>query len=132
MNDTQPHYVEYNLKDDAHAIEFYRNCAVKHGPDILLHTNKIGVNKKEYWSFQREVRFVIRGMSVDENGCIIDEPVKRAEFYIQLKQDVLKKMEIVLGPKTGDGERSIAEALVYNTFQENHNIQIKNSIVKIR
>lgn len=110
ISDTAPHPVEYNLKDDAHAIEFYRGCAVRGGQEILVNFKDVALHKKEYWEFQKEIRFIMRGMSVNEKGVITNEPIERTEFYISLKLDILKKMEIVLGPKTGIGERTIVDA----------------------
>ncbi|WP_455592981.1 hypothetical protein [Bacteroides sp.] len=132
INDTQPHSIKYDLKDDAHAIEFYKGCITQKGPDLLFSTDEIAIHKKEYWKFQKEVRFIIRGMSSGENGQLDDRPIERKDFYILLKLDSLKKMEIVLGPKTRDGEKTIVEALVYNSFHNDHNIKIKKSVVKIR
>lgn len=132
MNTVEKQPVEYNLKNDEHAIECYKKYAEPRGLDVLLHTNQIGLHKKKYWSFQKEMRFIIRGMSVNEAHAITDAPIKRTEFYIPLREDRIKEMEILLGPKTGYGEKLIAEALVFKSFKENHNIKIEQSKVKIK
>ena len=46
-------------------------------------------------------------MSVNEKGAIIDRPLERESFYIPLKWEAMKKMQVVLGPKAGEGERAI-------------------------
>ena len=98
----------------------------------MLHTNEIGIHKKKYWDFQKEARFIIRGMSVNEKGAIIDRPLERESFYIPLKWEAMKKMQVVLGPKAGEGERAIVDALLYKIFQDDHDIDVKKSVVRIR
>ena len=133
MNNTEPCNVKYDLKDDNDAVKCYKEYAVscKNG-DILLHTNEIGIHKKKYWDFQKEARFIIRGMSVNEKGAIIDRPLERESFYIPLKWEAMKKMQVVLGPKAGEGERAIVDALLYKIFQDDHDIDVKKSVVRIR
>ena len=74
----------------------------------------------------------IWGMSVNEKGAIIDRPLERESFYIPLKWEAMKKMQVVLGPKAGEGERAIVDALLYKIFQDDHDIDVKKSVVRIR
>lgn len=37
----------------------------------------------------------------------------------------MKKMQVVLGPKAGEGERAIVDALLYKIFQDDHDIDVK-------
>lgn len=69
-------------------------------------------------------------MSVNEKG--IDRPLERESFYIPLKWEAMKKMQVVLGPKAGEGERAIVDALLYKIFQDDHDIDVKKSVVRIR
>lgn len=133
MNHTEPCIVKYDLKNDEDAIKCYKGYAVPFKDDILLHTNEIGVHKKMYWNFQKESRFIIRGMSVNEKGTIINELPKRESFYIPLKWEAMKKMEVLLGPKTGEGEKAIVESLLYKLFQDDYRkIDVRKSAVRIR
>lgn len=50
-------------------------------------------------------------------------------FDLTLCNEKIKKMEILLGPKTTEAERMIVEALVK---QFNHTIKIEQSKLKIR
>jgi len=43
-----------------------------------------------------------------------------------------EKMQVVLGPKAGEGERAIVDALLYKIFQDDHDIDVKKSVVRIR
>jgi len=85
--------------------------------DMTGNFNDIGRYKTKDWSFQSEWRYsmillphdCLGRLSIDVsseyNGCL--------QFYydVELDQDAFDNMEIVIGPKTNNGEREIIKVL---------------------
>lgn len=86
---------------------------------------EIGKYKSKIWEFQKEVRFKLFVLpSMDSNGTKIHPlddfqkimtnkiPSPIENYFIEIKDDAFKNMEITLGPKCTISEEIIVEALL--------------------
>lgn len=92
---------------------------------FTINFGEVGKYKSKIWEFQQEVRFRIiilptsdllgnRINPIQDFRKVMDEqippPIK--DFYIEIRDESFGKMELTLGPKCGEAERIIVEALL--------------------
>lgn len=87
---------------------------------------KIGVYKRRNWRFQREWRYIISSspMNIKDRPTheIQIETIKKIEdsrcpapfdkIFLEIDDKYLEYLEVLIGPKTTDGDRIIIEALI--------------------
>ncbi|MFW6006548.1 MAG: DUF2971 domain-containing protein [Halanaerobiales bacterium] len=113
-------------------------------PSINL--NKIGIYKREEWSFQSEWRYIVKILPMSfkeitkfdsQFGIILykaicsGRPIPLNEYYLDLDEEKIRNMEITLGPKISDGGKIIVKSLV-NKFDINAEIYESSLIGQIR
>ena len=135
-NHTWPTPIKYDLIDDEHAKNVYKEIAKSRGGIVTVEHKEIGIHKKKYWEFQKEERFIIVGLSIIEHGegvvKVGNGKVTREAFFIPLKDEALLNMEILLGPLSSEGDRIIVESLIQKFIGTEHHVKINHSIVKIK
>lgn len=102
-----------------------------------------GMDKNNYWKFQKEWRYMLRVIpsknpendmknnNIDSEyiDTLPEVDIKSKDLFI--REDALKQMEILLGPKTNEIDKSIVELLIKDANLDK-NIKIQNSKLKGR
>lgn len=104
---------------------------------ISINTRDAGLYKRKEWEFQKESRFKISVSPINPEMVKIpkdmtpfnslwalmealgpsiytNSPINIDHFDISLKEESLKSIEVMLGPKTTEGDRILVEALLAN------------------
>ncbi|MFV0587537.1 hypothetical protein [Bacteroides reticulotermitis] len=108
-------------------------------PGTLIQKDKIGVFKNNQWEFQRESRFIITVDPIDKNAkdqstttaMLSNREISDKHLYIDLKEGVFDRMEIMAGPKTDECDHIIIKSLL-KTYCKDADISMRNSEIKIR
>ena len=113
--------------------------------NLEINSKYLGLAKNNQWEFQQESRFRVLAIpknhiccnmryKPDVNAClalIVKEPFSIDYIDLPLKNEALKKMEIMLGPNCIDSDKIVVESLVRNLLNSK-NIKIEKSQLKIR
>lgn len=106
--------------------------------ELNYNPNIIGIYKSKQWEFQKESRFKIHVLPIN-NKCndpigsatkLICEgkTISRKEFFIKLKDEAIQQMEITMGPHTTKADRILVDSLI-NKYDLN-SIQVIDSSLK--
>lgn len=102
-----------------------------------------GMDKNNYWEFQKEWRYMLRVIPSKNPENDIKNNNKDTEYIdtlpkvdiefkdLHIREDALKQMEIMLGPKTNEIDKRIVELLIKDV-NLNKDIKIKESELKDR
>lgn len=112
-----------SLTNDVCSKTYYENGTY----DLKLDWNKVGTCKHSRWSFQKESRFILRIIPIEEEVTFFEasrfiEYMSRAltvgllphfETYdLPLKDDIFDGLEVTLSPSITAGQRVIVESLL--------------------
>lgn len=115
-------------------------------PQILFENNSrfeisnIGQYKRECWEFQAEWRYriIFTPFNASEVGkeegfenIKYSKNIPYREYYLELSDDALDGAEVVMGPKTSEGEMIIVESLV-EKFRGKYIVPVKKSNLSLR
>jgi len=114
--------------------------------NLQVKLNLIGKHKRKEWRFQSEWRYIIKAYplglkEIEKYGLNFGSAIlssllsgKRIsidEYYLDLDKEKIKDMEIVLGPKTDEGDEIIVKSLV-NKFNSEAKIRMSSLRGEIR
>lgn len=151
-NEAKPHDIIYvdNLKEKIKGLLKEENGYIQ------MNTGDLGLYKDQHWQFQNECRFrimlypkneaMIKKSMTNSGNQVFDqlwgllnslmpslakEPtLKETEMYIKLNEDVLRHIEVMIGPQTTDADKYIVEKLLSDFPQ--HTLTESNFRGKIR
>lgn len=126
-------------------IENIRNGEMAEKNRTLFGYNEFlpGMDKNNYWEFQKEWRYMLRVIPSKNPENDIKNNNKDTEYIdtlpkvdiefkdLHIREDALKQMEIMLGPKTNEIDKRIVELLIKDV-NLNKDIKIKESELKNR
>jgi hypothetical protein len=117
---------------------------VIHKSEIEIHYNfeDLACRKRKEWSFQKEVRFVLFGTSIENkknefnhqyiiNSIVAKEPFSCNYVDLLLGNTFFNNIEILLGPLTSESDKIICESLLEYYIGEN-NYKLQKSRLNIR
>lgn len=121
---------------------------VENTTNVNYDFSKIGKYKRTHWEFQKEVRYWIlcAPYSISEASSHMSNPMELmnfgkskmedknmsppiSEYYLNLSEEALSKMEILLSPLSSSGEK-----IIVNTLVEKYcpSAKVENSLLKLR
>lgn len=109
----------------------------------FYHPDELCKNKDSIWIFQQEFRYRLFGYNNDNNIyknnydnfiASIKKDNKPTVKYVDipLKTNIMKNMQILLGPKSKPGAKEIVEALVNTYIEKPNNVKIEKSHLSIQ
>jgi hypothetical protein len=100
----------------------------------IIRSAWVGMHKEKAWEFQSETRYRIiiypsGGFKPIEHNKFKFESIISKFIDIPVREDALKEMRVLLGPKQSDTNRKIVESLIEKYYP---NIKIETSKLQIR
>jgi len=99
--------------------------------EATFNLNAVGMNKPKVWGFEKEWRYIFWVFSKKlfdfGNESYSDEKFQEViknfgekkipfeQYFLKIRDEAFEQMEIVLGPKYSEGDKTVVEALV-NTY----------------
>lgn len=102
--------------------QIFKDLGFKRGIDF----KKIGIYKSMDWAFQQECRFILCAFPLMPNGLVNPSYVlqnnispKLSYIDVPIKEECLRAIKIMLGPKMFEAEKTIVESLMQTYLQRN-------------
>ncbi len=119
------------------------------GNNYKVEFNRVGVHKSTHWEFQSEWRFILKIFPITSKAPIQDkssisniisdalfslsegDKIPFSDYFVKIKEEKLKEMEILLGPKHSDANKVIVNSLI-NNYNPNAKLKISTFHKKIK